>query len=106
MIKLKRAYEPAAAADGFRVLVERLWPWGVSKAEAALDLWLKEVAPSPGLRQWFSHDPENGENFAGATGLNWPSEETPSGCLKPGPEKAISPWFTAPAMKSTMAKWP
>ncbi len=63
MIKLKRAYEPAAAADGFRVLVERLWPRGVSKTQAALDLWLKEVAPSPGLRQWFSHDPDKWQEF-------------------------------------------
>ncbi len=63
MIKLKRAYEPAAAEDGFRVLVERLWPRGVSKSQAALDLWLKEVAPSPGLRQWFSHDPPKWGEF-------------------------------------------
>jgi uncharacterized protein YeaO (DUF488 family) len=57
MIRLKRAYEPAAPDDGLRVLVERLWPRGVSKVNAALDLWLKEVAPSPGLRRWFGHDP-------------------------------------------------
>jgi uncharacterized protein YeaO (DUF488 family) len=56
MIKLKRAYEKASADDGFRVLVERLWPRGVSKTDAKLDLWLKDVAPSPELRQWYSHD--------------------------------------------------
>jgi uncharacterized protein YeaO (DUF488 family) len=63
MIKLKRAYRQAAAADGFRALVERLWPRGLSKAEGALDLWLKEVAPSPGLRKWFGHDPKKWEEF-------------------------------------------
>ncbi len=63
MIKVKRAYRPAAADDGFRVLVERLWPRGLSKAEVAVDLWLKEVAPSPELRKWFGHDPLKWEKF-------------------------------------------
>jgi len=57
MIRVKRSYQPAAAEDGFRVLVERLWPRGMSKAEVALNLWLKEVTPSPALRKWFGHDP-------------------------------------------------
>jgi uncharacterized protein YeaO (DUF488 family) len=63
MIKVKRAYRPAAAGDGFRVLVERLWPRGLSKAEVAVDLWLKEEAPSPELRHWFGHDPLKWEKF-------------------------------------------
>jgi uncharacterized protein YeaO (DUF488 family) len=63
VLTLKRAYEPPAPADGFRVLVERLWPRGLKKADAALDLWLKEIAPSPELRQWFSHDPVKWEEF-------------------------------------------
>jgi uncharacterized protein YeaO (DUF488 family) len=63
MIRLKRAYEPASRADGERVLVERLWPRGITKARAALDLWLKEVAPSPELRKWFGHDPAKWERF-------------------------------------------
>jgi uncharacterized protein YeaO (DUF488 family) len=63
MIKLKRAYEKPAPEDGFRVLVERLWPRGVTKAEAALDLWLKDIAPSPELRRWFGHDPAKWEEF-------------------------------------------
>jgi uncharacterized protein YeaO (DUF488 family) len=57
MIKLKRAYEAASPDDGLRILVERLWPRGVSKQKAVLDLWLKALAPSPKLRQWFGHDP-------------------------------------------------
>ena len=62
-IKLKRAYEPASAEDGTRVLVDRLWPRGVSKDAAALDLWLKELAPSTGLRKWFGHDPARWAEF-------------------------------------------
>lgn len=57
MVKIKRVYEPAAPSDGFRVLVDRLWPRGVSKQKAGVDLWLKEIAPSEALRKWFGHDP-------------------------------------------------
>ena len=63
MFKLKRAYDPAEKSDGFRVLVERLWPRGVTKQKAALDLWLKDVAPSPRLRTWFGHDPKKWDEF-------------------------------------------
>lgn len=63
MFKTKRAYDKPDKKDGFRVLVERLWPRGVTKQKAALDLWLKEVAPSPELRKWFSHDPEKWDEF-------------------------------------------
>lgn len=63
MFKLKRVYEPPAEADGFRVLVERLWPRGVSKERAALDLWLQDAAPSSELRTWFNHDPAKWEEF-------------------------------------------
>lgn len=63
MLKLKRVYEVPSQGDGFRVLVERLWPRGVSKEQAALDLWLKDVAPSPDLRKWFSHDPAKWKEF-------------------------------------------
>lgn len=63
MIRLKRVYEPPSPADGTRVLVERLWPRGASKENAAIDLWLKEVAPSTELRQWFAHDPAKWKEF-------------------------------------------
>lgn len=56
-IKIKRVYEKAAK-DEYRILVDRLWPRGLTKEQAAIDLWLKEIAPSPGLRKWFGHDPE------------------------------------------------
>ena len=62
-VQLKRAYEPAAADDGVRVLVDRLWPRGVSKDHAAVDLWMKDLAPSTALRQWFNHDPARWAEF-------------------------------------------
>lgn len=63
MIKLKRAYEPSAAADGARFLVERLWPRGIRKSELPLTEWVKEVAPSTELRRWFGHDPRKWPEF-------------------------------------------
>ncbi len=60
---LKRAYESPSRNDGYRVLVDRLWPRGVAKVKAGIDLWLKDVAPSTGLRQWFAHDPEKWAEF-------------------------------------------
>jgi uncharacterized protein YeaO (DUF488 family) len=62
-IKLKRAYAPPAKADGRRVLVDRLWPRGVSKTDAAIDVWMKDVAPSNDLRKWFGHEPARWEEF-------------------------------------------
>ena len=62
-IALKRAYDQSAASDGTRVLVERLWPRGLSKERAHIDLWLKDVAPSTELRQWFHHDPQKFPEF-------------------------------------------
>lgn len=62
-IRLKRAYEPASPDDGTRILVDRLWPRGVARADAALDLWEKELAPSAELRQWFNHEPARWEEF-------------------------------------------
>jgi uncharacterized protein YeaO (DUF488 family) len=62
-IRIKRVYDPPAAADGYRVLVDRLWPRGVSKADAALGEWAKELAPGDGLRKWFGHDPEKWPEF-------------------------------------------
>jgi len=63
MIRLKRVYEEHSKQDGLRILVERLWPRGVSKAKAAIDLWLKDLAPSTELRTWFHHDPERWNEF-------------------------------------------
>jgi uncharacterized protein YeaO (DUF488 family) len=63
MIKLKRAYEPAARTDGMRFLVERLWPRGVKKESLPLAGWLRDIAPSTELRRWFSHDPKKWSEF-------------------------------------------
>ena len=62
-LQIKRIYEPAADEDGERVLIDRLWPRGVSKRAAALSLWLKEIAPSSALRQWWNHDPQRWVEF-------------------------------------------
>jgi len=62
-VKLKRVYDPPKPADGFRVLVDRLWPRGVSKSSARIDLWLKEIASSAALRKWFGHDPLKWDAF-------------------------------------------
>jgi hypothetical protein len=78
-VKLKRAYEPAGPGDGTRILVDRLWPRGLSKAEAAVDRWLKEIAPSTELRQWFGHDPRS---------ARWHG-------------KTLSPWCMAPVTRPT-----
>jgi uncharacterized protein YeaO (DUF488 family) len=63
MITLKRAYDPVSRTDGTRILVERLWPRGVSKEKLRVEAWLKEVGPSTELRKWFSHDPEKWARF-------------------------------------------
>ena len=62
-VRLKRAYDPAEPGDGYRVLVDRLWPRGVSKERARLDEWARELAPSAELRTWFGHDPERFAEF-------------------------------------------
>lgn len=62
-VKLKRAYEPASKTDGTRVLIDRLWPRGVKKTDAKIDEWMKDVAPSTGLRKWFGHDPARWPEF-------------------------------------------
>jgi len=63
MISVKRVYEKPAKNDGWRVLVDRLWPRGLTKEAASIDLWMKEVAPSGGLRKWFGHEPEKWSEF-------------------------------------------
>ncbi len=63
MVKIKRIYDEPAPGDGRRVLIDRLWPRGISKDEAGIDEWLKEVAPSDELRKWFGHEPARWEEF-------------------------------------------
>ncbi len=63
MIKQKRIYEKVEKNDGFRILIDRLWPRGVSKEKAKIDLWMKDIAPSNKLRKWFAHDPQRWPEF-------------------------------------------
>lgn len=63
-VRVRRAYDPPAADDGRRVLVDRVWPRGLSREDARLDDWCKQVAPSTGLRKWYGHDPERFDEFA------------------------------------------
>lgn len=63
MIKIKRVYEKASDEDGFRILIDRLWPRGVSKEKAGLDLWMKDIAPTNELRKWFAHEPAKWDDF-------------------------------------------
>lgn len=62
-IRIKRVYEPPCKDDGRRILVDRLWPRGLSKEKASVDLWLKDIAPSTELRKWFGHDPGRWDEF-------------------------------------------
>lgn len=62
-VQIKRAYEPRSEQDGKRILVDRLWPRGLTKEKAAVDLWLKDIAPTTELRKWFGHDPARWEEF-------------------------------------------
>lgn len=63
MLRVKRVYEPPSPADGRRILVDRLWPRGLSKEKAAIDEWMKDIAPSAELRRWFGHDPKKWPEF-------------------------------------------
>lgn len=62
-ITLRRVYEPPRSGDGYRILVDRIWPRGVKEADAKIDLWLRDIAPSTELRQWFGHEPERWPEF-------------------------------------------
>ncbi len=63
LIATKRVYDPPSPEDGFRILIDRLWPRGLTKEKARVDLWLKEIAPSDDLRKWFGHEPEKWPGF-------------------------------------------
>ena len=76
-MKIKRAYAPVEETDGYRILVDRLWPRGISKEKAQIDLWLKSVAPSNELRKWFGHDPDQFAEFS----ERYRTELTTSGAL-------------------------
>jgi uncharacterized protein YeaO (DUF488 family) len=93
MVQLKRAYEAASARDGYRVLVERLWPRGVRKNDLRLDEWLKDVAPSAELRRWFGHDPARFSEFAARYRRELrrsPAAETVAGLVRRASEGTVT----------------
>lgn len=79
--QIKRIYDEPSDEDGYRVLVDRLWPRGVSKEAAQLDEWLKEITPSPELRKWFDHDPDKFEEFKKRYENELASKDEPVGKL-------------------------
>ena len=81
-ISLKRAYEPPAKTDGLRILVERLWPRGLTKEKAAIDHWVKDLAPSPALRSWYGHQPARWLDFQRRYGEELAGQQAALGELK------------------------
>ncbi len=82
MIRVKRIYDEADDTDGFRVLVDRLWPRGVNNQDAAIDLWLRDIAPSAELRRWFGHDPARWPEFCRRYGKELASKTTETALLR------------------------
>ena len=82
MFKVRRVYEASEASDGYRVLVDRIWPRGASKEKERIDLWMKEIAPSDALRKWFGHDPERWQEFQRRYGKELRKEIGPTSQLK------------------------
>lgn len=81
-VSIKRVYEDAAEGDGYRILVDRLWPRGVSKVRAHLDEWMKEIAPSTELREWFGHDPDRFDAFSEKYGDELSNDEEKRACVE------------------------
>jgi uncharacterized protein YeaO (DUF488 family) len=88
-IRLKRAYEKPERTDGTRILVDRLWPRGLTKEKAAIDLWLKEVAPSTELRKWFGHDPKKWRNFRSRYRTELKQHSAPLDLIKSKAKKGV-----------------
>ena len=92
-IKIKRVYEKPDKTDGFRILVDRLWPRGLTKEKAAADLWLKDIAPSTELRKWFNHEPEKWKEFIKKYLVELKENKEPVSllkeCVKKGPVTLI-----------------
>ncbi|WP_315975702.1 DUF488 domain-containing protein [Phyllobacterium sp. A18/5-2] len=104
-VKLKRIYEPPAANDGMRILVDRIWPRGVSKKDAALDLWMKEIAPSTELRKWFAHDPARWNEFRQRYAREVKQNHALSINCAPSRKMRKSHWFMPPMMQRITTPW-
>lgn len=89
-MKIKRVYEKPEKDDGTRILVDRLWPRGLTKEKAAVDLWLKDIAPSTALRKWFNHDPEKWKEFITKYQQELKNNEEPVAILKRELDKEVT----------------
>ncbi len=105
MIRLKRVYEKPSPKDGRRILVDRLWPRGLTKERAAVKLWLKDLAPSTELRKWFAHDPAKWPEFQKRYRHELREKRKPSTGCNRRPKNTRSPWFTALGTRSTTRQW-
>lgn len=103
MIKLKRVYEKPSKGDGIRILVERLWPRGITKERASVDLWLKEVAPSTELRKWFGRDPAKWEQFCERYSAELKQKKDAVNLLKQKCKDGQLPLCMQPGMRNTTA---
>ncbi|HET9431980.1 MAG TPA: DUF488 domain-containing protein [Chitinophagaceae bacterium] len=88
-IRIKRVYEKPDKKDGIRILVDRLWPRGLTKEKAGVDLWLKEIAPSPELRKWFGHDPDKWKEFQKRYRQELKNNKQPVAVLKEQAKKGV-----------------
>ena len=106
MIQLKRVYEKPSRKDGLRILVDRLWPRGLTKQRAAVKLWLKDVAPSTQLRKWFGHDPAKWKQFQARYRKELRDKKDALDAAEAKePKNTPSPWYTARGMRSTTRHW-
>jgi uncharacterized protein YeaO (DUF488 family) len=105
IIHLKRVYEAPSTNDGVRVLVERLWPRGLTKERAAVDLWLKDIAPSPELRKWFGHDPARWEQFEKRYRQELREKKDAVRLLKQQAKEGTVTRSTPRGTRSTTARW-
>ena len=103
-VKLKRATSPPPAEDGTRILIDRLWPRGVSKADAALDQWMKDFAPSTELRKWFGHDPARWEEFRRRYAEELHQNAERSTTCAPWRDRARSRWCIRPMTRYTTTR--
>ena len=100
-VNLKRAYEPPAADDGTRILIDRLWPRGISKERAAIDQWMKDISPSTELRKWFGHDPARWNEFRRRYAQEVHQNSDLLDQLRSSHGKVPSRWCTQLMMRST-----
>ena len=103
--RVKRVYDPVEPGDGYRALVDHVWPRGVSRERASLDAWLRDLAPSGGLRKWFDHDPSRFGEFRARYREELAAQRETLGELRRAPRREPSRFFTPRATGSTTTAW-